>query len=142
MSLANGGVSRPPVDEIVVPGFDISWAGDRPWPWTPGYCFGSEDGRILFTDADGVGADARYEVSPSAESVNGITFAGDLMAVSTRSDVTFLNVPRPGEDHVERSVYYGGAHGVEATHAGGIVAPMGRRGILLMGPMEAEAQQA
>lgn len=141
MSLANGGLSRLTADRIAPPGFDVSWAGGRPWPWTPGYCLGSEDGEILFTDADDVTYGARYEVSPSGESINGIAFAGDLMAASTRSDVTFLNVPRPGEGRIERAVFYGGAHGVATTQGGEIVAPMGRRGVLRMGPKQSKAQR-
>jgi hypothetical protein len=56
------------------------------------------------------------------------------MAVSTRSDVTFLSVPEPGESHIARTVYHGCPHGVVGTHGGCIIAPMGRRGILLMDP--------
>ena len=62
------------------------------------------------------------------------------MAVGTRSDVTFLNVPKLSGEHVPRTVFPGGAHGVASTHGGCIVAPMGRRGILLMDPKLETAQ--
>ena len=82
------------VDPIRLPDFDIAWVGGRPRPWTPGYCFGSDDGRVQFTGLDLRKEDEPYPVAPSEDAINGIAFAGDLMAVSTRSDVTFLNVPR------------------------------------------------
>jgi hypothetical protein len=121
------------------PDFEASWAGGC--PWGPGYyCFGSDDGRVRFIGLNGVTEISTYAVSPSEEAVNGIAFAGDLMAVSTRSDVTFLNVPFLGEGHVERAVFNGGAHGVSGTNGGSIVAPMGRRGILLMSPKHTKAE--
>jgi hypothetical protein len=125
------------IDNIGPTGLEVSWAGDC--PWRPGYCFGSEDGRIQFTAVDGTET-GPYSVAPSEDAINGIAFAGSLMAASTRSEVVFLNVPHLGEGHVERGVYYGGAHGVTSTPSGSIVAPMGRRGILRMRPKQAEAQ--
>ena len=50
-------------------------------------------------------------------------------------------MPYVGEGRVERAVYNGGAHGVVATQDGGIVAPMGRRGILLMEPKQEHSQR-
>ena len=75
------------------PTFDISCAGAS--PGGPGYCFGSDDGRIQFMSMDGCRTIGPFPIAPSKEAVNGITFAGNLMAVSTRSDVTFLKEPEP-----------------------------------------------
>jgi hypothetical protein len=125
-------------DIIELSGFGISWAGGN--PWGPGYCFGSVDGRVQFTAFDGSETGTPYTIAPSEDAINGIAFAGSLMAASTRSEIVFLNVPHLGEGHVERNVFDGGAHGVIGTPGGSIVAPMGRRGILRMGPKQAGAQ--
>src|SRR5260370_1321422 len=85
---------------------------------------GAADRRIPITGLDSPGSVGPYAVAPSKDAINGIAFAGDLMAASTRSEVVFLNVPRGGK--VERYVYYGGAHGVAGTLSGSIVATMGR----------------
>ena len=78
---------------ISLPDFEVSWAGVS--PGRPGYWFGSDDGRIQFMSLDGAELIGPYAIAPSEEAVNGIAFAGGLMAVSTRSDVTFLKVPGP-----------------------------------------------
>ena len=122
-----------------MPDFEVSWAGGC--PWRPGYCYGSEDGRVLLQSVDGSWRAGPYDVSPSGEAVNGVAFSDGLMAVSTRSDITFLNVPYLGQGQVERAVYNGGAHGVLGIQGGGIVAPLGRRGILVMGPKEERSQR-
>ncbi len=96
-------------------------------PWRPGFCFGSDDGRILFTSLDVAGTIGPFAIAPSKEAVNGIAFAGNLMAVSTRSDVTFLTTPGADDVHPARTVFDGGSHGVVSTPAGCIIAPMGRR---------------
>jgi hypothetical protein len=118
------------IRSIFLPNFEVSWAGVS--PDRPGYWFGSEDGRVQFMSLDGAAAIGPYAIAPSGEAVNGIAFAGSLIVVSTRCDVTFLRAPEPGESHIARTVFHGGAHGVVSTHSGCIIAPMGRRGILLM----------
>ena len=50
------------------------------------------------------------------------------------------NLPEPGGGHIPRTVFRGGAHDVVSTHGGCIIAPMGRRGILLMDPKRETAQ--
>jgi hypothetical protein len=118
--------------EISFETFEISCAVAS--PGRPGFCFGSDDGRVLFMSLDGVGGIGPFAISPSKEAVNGIAFAGNLMAVSTRNDVTFLRTPEADEVHPARTVFDGGSHGVASTPAGCIIAPMGRRGILVMDP--------
>ena len=50
-AISNGGVYRSFLMEIRIRDFEICWAG--PNPVGPGLCFGSEEGWLLFTDADG-----------------------------------------------------------------------------------------
>jgi hypothetical protein len=136
-----GGISKRKID---LPDFPVSWAGGIPAPWPPGYCFGSDDGRIQFTGLDSPEGRSRgpvkYTVAPSGDAINGIAFAGNLIVASTRSEVVFLNVPRLGGP-VEPAVFPGGAHGVLGTQGGSVVAPMGRRGILVMEPQQASGQR-
>ncbi len=118
---------------------DATWASGL--PWGPGYCIGFEDGRVQLMGMDGSKRTGPYGVSPSGEAVNGVAFAGDVMAVSTRSDVAFLKVSEFGKGSAERAVYYGGAHGVVGTPGGNIVAPLGKEGILWMQPTQDTTQK-
>ena len=43
MISVNGGADKIQIDSISLPNFEISWAGGN--PLTPGYCFGSDDGK-------------------------------------------------------------------------------------------------
>ncbi len=126
------------IREISLPDFEVSWAGVS--PGRPGAWFGSDDGRIQFIGLDGAESIGPHAIAPSEEAVNGIAFAGGFMAVSTRSDVTFLEIPGLRTDHVSRTVFRGGAHGVTSTHDGCFIAPMGQRGILLTDPRPETAQ--
>ena len=115
------------------PGFEISWAGEG--PRNSGFCFGSEDGRLLFIDVDATQGTAFSRLAESGEAANGVAFLDDYLAVSTRSEVAFFDAPRPGETRFPRAaVYGGGAHGVVATPTGKFVAPLGPNGLLLMTP--------
>jgi hypothetical protein len=139
VTISDNGAEGIRIRTIPLPGFEASWAGVCPWP--PGYyCFGSDDGRVRIIGRDGATELCTYALAPSEDAVNGVAFAGDHMAVSTRSDVSFLNVPFLGQGHGERAVFNGGAHGVAVTRGGGIVAPMGRRGVLLMSPIQGQAR--
>jgi hypothetical protein len=125
--------------QISFPNFEISCAvGD---PARTGYWFGSDDGRIQFMSLDEAQRRGPLAIAPSEEAVSGIAIGGDLMAVSTRSDVTFLRTPQLHQGHPARTVFIGGAHGLTTTHGGRIIAPMGRRGILLMDPKPESAQR-
>jgi hypothetical protein len=126
-------------DQIALPDFDIAWAGDG--PWASGYWFGSDDGRIRFLGIGGSMDVGPYAVAPSGDAINGIAFAGDVMATSTRSEVVFLHVPRPGDGRVERAIFHGGSHGVTATQSGRLVASMGTNGILWLGPKTSGLQR-
>ena len=122
-----------------LPDFEVSCAAAS--PGKPGYWFGSEDGRIQFMSLDGAELIGPYAIAPSEEAVNGLAFAGGFMAVSTRSDVSFLEIPEPGLGHIPRTVFRGGAHGVTSTHGGSFIAPMGRQGILLVDPRPETSQR-
>jgi hypothetical protein len=138
MTSDNGDASMN-IRTIRLPNFEVSWAGGS--PGKPGYWFGSEDGQVQFMSLDGAELIGPYAIAPSEEAVNGIAITGGLMAVSTRSDVTFLKVPEHRTNHIPRTVFHGGAHGVVGTQEGYIIAPMGRRGILLMDPRPETAQR-
>lgn len=139
MISANDGADKIRIDSISLPNFEISWAGGN--PFGPGYWLGSEGGRIQITGFVNPEWAGPYAVSPSGDAVNGMAFADDLWAVSTRSEVVFLNVPYTGEGHVEQAVFHGGAHGVVSTQSGSIVASLGKRGILSTGPKSAAIQR-
>jgi hypothetical protein len=112
-------------------GFEVSWAGAN--PWAPGLCLGTEDGKVAFVKNDDTQPPDFWPVSDSEEAVNGVAFVDSLMAVSTRSEVTFLNVSNLNRGKViEKRVFPSGAHGVIATPNGRILAPLGTTGLMCM----------
>ena len=110
------------------PGFAISWAG--PGGREEDFCFGSEDGKLQFTTVDGVPIGGFVSGEENPEAVNGVAFIGPVIAVSTRNEVTFWALPRPGSREAQRAVFPCGAHGVIATAEGYFVAPLGRTGLM------------
>jgi hypothetical protein len=125
---ANGIATDPRFTPIKFDDFAVSWAG--PHPRQPGFCFGSEDGRLLFTNE-------RFEVqigpsraSQSGEAINGVAFSGKWMAVSTRADVTMTDMAF-GEGSDVFGIPFG-AHGIVATPSGYFAAPMGPSGIMML----------
>jgi hypothetical protein len=121
--------------------FDISWVGCP--PGLAQYWFGSDDGRILVTtDLNGALIAHPLSVAPSGDAINGIAWVPGLVAASTRSEVVLL-YPRSdsGELQFTRGVFPGGAHGVAWTPSRHIIAPMGRKGLLVVGPKEVKAQR-
>lgn len=115
---------------IRVPDFPICWAG--PNPFGDGFCFGSDDGRICFTDDDGSRLVGPWQVSPCREAVNGIAGVDGVIGVSTRADVTFL---RPyGTDGAWRGTVRAGSHGLTTTSDGWFVGPMGPTGVMFVKP--------
>lgn len=131
---------QPPIESshFRLPNFEISWAGED--LVTQGFCFGSEDGKLLFTAADRTKGYSLGLVVESGEPINGIAFLDNLLAVSTPSEVVVSNRPRPGVRQGERSVYGGGAHGIISTPSGKFVAPLGTKGLLLMDPQPGKYQ--
>jgi hypothetical protein len=136
--LQKGDVSQPLMVSYHFPDFEVSWAGN--YPWKRGFCFGSEDGRLLFSKQDGQGELGPSGIqAPSHEAINGVAFLEDSIAISTRSDVSFVTPPQNGRKGF-LSGEPRGAHGIIATKSGYFVAPLGRSGLLLVKP-EAGPQQ-
>jgi hypothetical protein len=126
-TLSNGG-PLPLIVPFKFPGFAISWAG--PGGREEDFCFGSEDGRLQFTTVDGVAIGGFVSGEENPEAVNGVAFIGPVIAVSTRNEVTFWTLPRPGSKEAQRAVFPCGAHGIVATAEGFFVAPLGRTGLM------------
>ncbi len=56
--------------------FEISWVGEN--PLAPGFCFGSEDGRIKFSNVN-MTEDTIYQAAESRETINGIAFMDGII---------------------------------------------------------------
>lgn len=113
--------------------FQVSWAGPNPFDRL-GFCFGSEDGRVLFTSRAGRNLiEEAYSASESREAINGVAAIGNLLVVSTRADLTFHR-PFAGKG-VQQTTLHCGAHDV-ISHRGRFVAPAGRHGLLVVNPAE------
>ena len=74
----------------------------------------------------------------------GVGGFGSALAASTRSEVVLLypSESDPQQHLFARGVFGAGAHGVASTPSGRIVAPMGKHGLLLVGPKEIQVQRA
>lgn len=101
-------------------------------------CFGSEDGK-LFLPVGGSGEqDEGFDVLSifEEESINGVAFSGELVAISSRSEVVVgaKLSPSPGRINLQRlePSFKGGAHGMVARKSGGFIAPLGLDGLLLL----------
>src|SRR5947209_9424642 len=62
--------------------------------------FGSEDGRVLLTDDDGKPLMGPTKISASGEAVNGVAWARAWLAVTTREETSFVNLPAADTDGV------------------------------------------
>jgi hypothetical protein len=118
--------------------FDVSWAGRG--RNSGEFCFGSEDGKVLFTDEHLNDAKVLKE-SPlqSVEAINGLAFLHDRIGLSTRCEVVFVSQPGVNGNGF-RSVFPAGAHGIIATASGYFVAPLGRSGLLIAKPSSGNDQ--
>jgi hypothetical protein len=124
---ANGADSSPAVVPFHFNDFAVSWAG--PGIGEDEFCFGSEDGQLRFTTVDGAPTRQFVRGEKDPESVNGVAFAGSVIAISDRREI-FFRVPGSGPTEAERLVFPYGAHGVIATGDGDFVAPLGGAGLL------------
>lgn len=111
--------------------FEISWVGA--YQPNGGLCFGSDDGRIKVTGADGRDGRTPVAIADSGEAINGVATAGQMMAVSTRCEMVLLDLNPDARGREPAKIYEGGAHGVVAA-AGGLLAPLGPDGLLSMLP--------
>jgi len=115
--------------------FHVSWAGPCPSWIAADVCLGSEEGRLFFSPGEGRLHPGDNRFLGSGEAVNGVAFLGnDRIAISSRSELSFMTVPRhPGETPL-RAVFPAGAHGVIAAASGYFVAPLGPSGIMMYKP--------
>lgn len=116
------------ISEVDLGDFKASWVGE--FPPGQGVAFGAEDGRIMLVDKDGKTTRGTTETD---EAINGLAFLPNWMAVSTRNEVQFVDMPR-GEFVPVRY----GAHGVIAGPDGNFVAPLGATGLLFFKPMKGD----
>jgi hypothetical protein len=118
--------------------FEVFWAG--PGRSKGEFCFGSEDGRILLTDAQlSSHRGLKESPVPSGEAIGGVAFLDNLIALCTRCEVAFVTqMPEAGKGF--RSVFPVGAHGVIATPSGHCVAPLGRSGMMVVKPSAGQNQ--
>jgi hypothetical protein len=124
----NGGPPGLVQGDMKLPG--VCWAGAD--PFGPGFCFGTEDGKLVFADEDGVPMYDMLKASHSGEAINGVAGIGQWIAVSTRHEVT-TGSPFPTNErkHLVRVLPHG-AHGIAAAPGGYLVAPLGRTGIMML----------
>lgn len=111
--------------------FEVSWAGLN--PFRTGFCFGSEDGRLLFTDEEG-NTLFMAKGSKSGEAVNGMARLDKWLVVSTRAEINIWQLPDNQGGNRALVVFPHGAHGVLATPDGSLFAPLGRTGFLATQP--------
>jgi hypothetical protein len=112
--------------------FEVCWAG--PHPFQKGFCFGSLDGRILFTDEEGVPLLPLEEGSDSREAINGVARAEIWVAVTTREEVNFRRLLGTVGSPKSRLAIPYGAHDITTTSSGCFIAPLGRNGIMAVRP--------
>lgn len=118
-------------------GPDITWVGKN--PFNDGLCLGFDNGTIVLSVTKTGYMTTPQPISPSESAINAVAAIGKRsLAVSTRSDVTFVQVLSPVE--TTRTVFPGGAHGVVATKSGYFVAPLGPKGLLFLKPTDDERQ--
>ncbi len=115
-----------------LPDFDVTWAGGH--PFRDGFCFGSDSGKLLFTDESGKVLDGPRKASASGEAINGLAGSGGWLAVTTRAEVNFFGPARSSDGRAEGVVFPGGAHGVVTAPSGYFVAALGHSGILFVKP--------
>jgi hypothetical protein len=105
---------------------EITRAGEC--PWTGGYCFGTESGKVLFYGPHGQVPSLESCETVAEEAINGVAFFQEFLGVTTRSEI---NLYRRGPQRTLETVGAGpgGAHGNVATPGGQFVAPMGTEGL-------------
>ena len=83
---------------------DVTWVGRN--PFTQGLCLGFDNGAIVLSNAVTGQVSKLQQISPTGEAINGVAAIGtSSLAVSTRSDVSFIEIKSP-TDH-PRAVFAG-----------------------------------
>lgn len=115
-------------------GFEVCWAGSH--PFQKGLCFGSLDGRILFTNEEGEQLIPLEDGSNSKEAINGVARVenGIWVAVTTRQEVNFKRLLGTAGSPRSLRVFPYGAHDITTTPSGYFIAPLGRTGIMAVKP--------
>ena len=89
-----------------VPGQEITWAGIC--PWTERLCFGLESGHLYFLpDFEGQQPPPVKAYGFVTEPVNSVAFSGDLVGVTSRSEVA-LAWRGPGDEPEKAERFSGG----------------------------------
>ena len=128
----NPTVSVPTFVREFTHGPEVTWVG--PNPFADGMSLGFDDGSIQFTEFATGQFTETQPVSQANEAINGIAaICKSFLAVSTRSDVTFIALDDPTIDNMY--VFTGGAHGVISTQSGYFIAPLGVKGLLIVKPV-------
>ncbi len=119
-------------------GPEVTWVGPNLFAGGSSILLGFDDGSIEFSDLDKARRPKPpivMPVSQAKEAINGIAAIGkSSLAVSTRSEVTFLEFESPTKGKGSRTEFSGGAHGVISTQSGYFIAPLGMRGLLIVKP--------
>jgi hypothetical protein len=128
--------SRRPPDHfpIRIEGFEPSWAG--PHPFDDGFCFGSEDGQVVFTDENGKITDPPRDLAASREAINGIAGFDNWLAVSTRQEVAICTLPAHDGENAVITTYPRGAHGLLVSSNHHFVAALGHAGVMMVKPSD------
>ncbi|HEX5447093.1 MAG TPA: hypothetical protein VFW87_24975, partial [Pirellulales bacterium] len=124
--------------DIPCPDFPVTWAGRGRHDGE--FCFGAEDGRLRFTTVGGELIDETWPDEEHSEAVNGVAFSAGLVAVSSRSEVIFWEVPQRPESKSRLAPLSCGSHGVISTASGYFVAPLGANGLMTMRAVSEEGQ--
>jgi hypothetical protein len=130
--------ARALISSLAFTDFEVSWAG--PSLRTGLFGFGSEDGRILFTDLNGDIQVPAKQVAPSGEAINGVAFLQRWMGVSTRAEVMLWTPPRVSGESSRGARIPAGAHDIIAGQSGYFFAPLGQNGFLFCRPSDGREQ--
>lgn len=104
----------------------LTWAGEC--PWTRGFCFGTQSGKVLVPPATSLDFGA---LGVSSE-INGVAFGREFIAISTPSEVIVARASQYERQFARVGAFDGGANGILATPSGNFVASRGLHGILLI----------
>lgn len=116
-----------------IPGLDVSWVGEC--PWTSNLCFAGEDGSLVFLPSPrAVEGSGPLSIQLATDTINAVAFAGEFIAVSSRNEI-LVGKRVAGHDprlDIFPHSFIGGAHGIEASHTGAFLAPIGDLGLLIL----------
>lgn len=118
---------------IRIEGFEPSWAG--PHPLEEGFCIGSEDGRVAFTDVNGNFTGDPFLLAKSGEAISGVAGTTEWLAAGTRREVAILFPDKDGDGGATLKTIDQGVHGVLAPSEHLLVAALGHGGLMMVTPI-------